>query len=426
MAVHDLVVVGRGQCGAVRGAGRARGGGARAGAREGARARARAATRSSPRAASASPTRASRTCGATSCPTSRRWEARSIERAPPTPRTSIYDDIMRVTEGLSDIDLTSHLVQRSRPTVVWMRQQGIRWILMFGRQSYKVGDRHHFCGGLTVEAVGGGAGLVEIALRARRARRASRCTTARARASSCTDETGGVRAVVVAHGPDGVREIPCPRRRPRLAAASRPIRRWRTRYLGPDWDLAHVRGTRFNTGDGIRMALDIGAQSYGHWSSLPRRGVGPALAALSATAASATCTRSTRTRIGHHRQPRRRALRGRGRRLPQLHLRQVRPRDPAPAAAPGLPDLRPEDGRRSFARSTASARSPRRKRQHHRGAGATSSRSIPQGLARTVRRLQRGGPGRAVQPVDPRRQGHARASRRPRPTGRCRSTRRPT
>ncbi len=31
---------------------------------------------------------------------------------------------------------------------------------------------------------------------------------------------------------------------------------WRTRYLGPGWDLAKVRGTRFNTGDGIRMALD--------------------------------------------------------------------------------------------------------------------------------------------------------------------------
>ena len=43
-------------------------------------------------------------------------------------------------------------------------------------------------------------------------------------------------------------------------------REWRTRYLGPGWDMAKVRGTRYNTGDGIRMALDIGAQSYGQWS----------------------------------------------------------------------------------------------------------------------------------------------------------------
>ena len=41
---------------------------------------------------------------------------------------------------------------------------------------------------------------------------------------------------------------------------------WRTRYLGPGWDLAKVRGTRFNTGDGIDMALDVGAQPTGNWS----------------------------------------------------------------------------------------------------------------------------------------------------------------
>ena len=40
----------------------------------------------------------------------------------------------------------------------------------------------------------------------------------------------------------------------------------RTRYLGQDWELARVRGTPYNTGDGIRMALDIGAQPWGHWS----------------------------------------------------------------------------------------------------------------------------------------------------------------
>jgi tricarballylate dehydrogenase len=41
---------------------------------------------------------------------------------------------------------------------------------------------------------------------------------------------------------------------------------WRTRYLGPGWDLAKVRGTRFNTGDGIRMALEASAMPTGNWS----------------------------------------------------------------------------------------------------------------------------------------------------------------
>jgi tricarballylate dehydrogenase len=40
----------------------------------------------------------------------------------------------------------------------------------------------------------------------------------------------------------------------------------RTRYLGQNWELARVRGTPYNTGDGIKMALEIGALPWGHWS----------------------------------------------------------------------------------------------------------------------------------------------------------------
>src|SRR6478735_5950745 len=42
--------------------------------------------------------------------------------------------------------------------------------------------------------------------------------------------------------------------------------RQRAQYLGPNWDIARVRGTEFNTGDGLRIALEAGAQPYGHWS----------------------------------------------------------------------------------------------------------------------------------------------------------------
>ena len=39
----------------------------------------------------------------------------------------------------------------------------------------------------------------------------------------------------------------------------------RTRYLGKGADALIVRGSRFNTGDGINMALQAGAQSVGNW-----------------------------------------------------------------------------------------------------------------------------------------------------------------
>src|SRR5690606_23389833 len=40
----------------------------------------------------------------------------------------------------------------------------------------------------------------------------------------------------------------------------------RAKYLGPNWDTVKGRGTEYNTGDGIVMALEVGAQPYGHWS----------------------------------------------------------------------------------------------------------------------------------------------------------------
>ena len=41
---------------------------------------------------------------------------------------------------------------------------------------------------------------------------------------------------------------------------------WRAQYLSRPWDHAKVRGTRHNQGDGLRMALAIGAMPCGQWS----------------------------------------------------------------------------------------------------------------------------------------------------------------
>jgi len=39
------------------------------------------------------------------------------------------------------------------------------------------------------------------------------------------------------------------------------------RYYGPGWESCRVRGTRYNTGDGLRAALEIDAQAFGGWST---------------------------------------------------------------------------------------------------------------------------------------------------------------
>ena len=44
---------------------------------------------------------------------------------------------------------------------------------------------------------------------------------------------------------------------------------WRAQYLGRPWDHAKVRGTPYNQGDGLRMALEIRALPWGVMERMP-------------------------------------------------------------------------------------------------------------------------------------------------------------
>ena len=172
-------------------------------------------------------------------------------------RERFYDDMGRITQYRADPDLTERLIDSSFETLAWMRGKGVRFLPLYGRQSFEVDGKVRFWGGLTVEAWGGGPGLVDsLSAIATKAgidiRYGVRATALRAASNGFAvlvgDETLPADAVVLACG--GFESNPA----------------WRTRYLGPGWDLAKVRGTRFNTGDGIRMAIDVGAATRGNWS----------------------------------------------------------------------------------------------------------------------------------------------------------------
>ena len=68
----------------------------------------------------------------------------------------------RVTQNRADPDLVELLVTRSFDTFCWMRDKGVRFIPIYGRQAFKIDGKFKFWGGLTVEAVGGGPGLVKM------------------------------------------------------------------------------------------------------------------------------------------------------------------------------------------------------------------------------------------------------------------------
>ena len=183
---------------------------------------------------------------------------------PKLPKQQYMDDLMRVTEDESDEELAEILIGRSRETVVWMRSHGVRFIPMFFRQSYKLEGKHHFYGGVNIEAVGGGYGLVEALIkRAEKLGVGIRYGTEMR--ELLQDRSGAISGVRV-KGPEGYQDIFA--KAVILACGgfeSNP--EMRTRYLGPGWELCRVRGTRHNTGGGIRAALDIGAQPFGGWST---------------------------------------------------------------------------------------------------------------------------------------------------------------
>ena len=176
---------------------------------------------------------------------------------------NFFDDMARVTEYRTDPELTDIIVKQSFETLKWMRSKGVRFAPIYGRQAFKVDGKFKFWGGLTLETWGGGPGLVDSLIAAAEA--ADIDIAYDTKAVDLQHEDGArVTGVVVQSG----------EHRRRIDAAAVILAcggfeanpEWRTRYLGPGWDLAKVRGSRFNMGDGIRMALDIGAMPWGHWS----------------------------------------------------------------------------------------------------------------------------------------------------------------
>jgi len=177
-------------------------------------------------------------------------------------REEFLDVLYRLTSYRTDPDLSEILVNSSLDTMAWLRSKGARFILNHGRQSGMVNGKRKYFGNMPIEVTGGGAGLVQYLDVAAKKAGIDVFYDSRATSLIYDDElVSGVRVqrqgkpaefrakgVVLACG--GFEANP----------------EMRTRYLGPGWELAKVRGSRFNVGDGLKMALDIGAAPYGNWS----------------------------------------------------------------------------------------------------------------------------------------------------------------
>ena len=173
-----------------------------------------------------------------------------------------FDDMGRLTEYRCDPELTEVLIGNSYASAVWLRRHGVKFQPALGRQAFKVDGKFKFWGGLACHIHGGGEHLVATLHAALEAAGIpviyettafellhddARVQGVRARHRGHVLELRAKAVVLACGGFESNAEM-------------------RARYIGPNWDLAKVRGTRFNQGYGHRMAMDIGAAPAGHWS----------------------------------------------------------------------------------------------------------------------------------------------------------------
>ena len=181
----------------------------------------------------------------------------------PYPQKRFHDDLDRVTEGRSDPELAEILIARSYDTVRWMAAQGIAMEAAVSLSGVRVGNTIRWSPGAVIRARHEGVGLSAMWFKATQARAVEiRYGTSAVRLVQ--DRRGAVTGVAV-RDDDGFGEISA--KAVVLGCGGFEANpEWRARYLGRPWDHAKVRGTRYNTGDGLRMALEIGALPCGQWT----------------------------------------------------------------------------------------------------------------------------------------------------------------
>lgn len=178
---------------------------------------------------------------------------RMREAAKPYTKDAFYEDAMRMTDGRIDQELFDVILNQSYPTMRWMASLGHTWVPSYA----------HAGASMAVALNGGGAGLSDHWFEVVKKKGGDIRYNTRAVSLLQNDkgEVVGVRALdsqgfIDIHAKAVV--VACGGFEANAAM--------RASYLGPGWDTVKVRGVPFNTGDGIRMALDIGARPEGQYS----------------------------------------------------------------------------------------------------------------------------------------------------------------
>jgi tricarballylate dehydrogenase len=176
-----------------------------------------------------------------------------------------HGDLLRVTNGRTDPTLSRLLVKESKNTVVWMKEKGgIKMEPAITVSAVKKGNVMVWARGMVVRAVHEGIGLSRTWFAtAERLGVEIRYGTA-AIELVVDNESGRVNGVKVRD--DEGQKVIFGKAVVLGCGGFEANVQMRNQNLGPLIGAAKVRGTPHNQGDGLRMAMAIGAMPWGQWS----------------------------------------------------------------------------------------------------------------------------------------------------------------
>jgi tricarballylate dehydrogenase len=182
----------------------------------------------------------------------------------PYPREHYKADLARVSGGRADPVLAGILVDNSKDTVFWMHEVGgVAMEPAITVAGVRKGNMVIWPRGLIVRAAHEGVGLSSAWFKTAE-QRGIDIHYASAATELLLDGNGRVAGVKLRDG-DGLKAVHAKAVVLGCGGFEANVQ-MRTQHIGPLIGAAKVRGTPHNQGDGLRMALAIGAMPWGQWS----------------------------------------------------------------------------------------------------------------------------------------------------------------
>jgi tricarballylate dehydrogenase len=182
----------------------------------------------------------------------------------PYSQDDFHGDLMRVTSGRTDPVLSKILVSSSFDTVKWMNKVGgIKMEPAITLSAVKKGNVMVWARGLVVRAEHEGVGLSRSWFSTAE-RLGIEIRYGAAATELLVGDDGRINGIKV-RDDDGISTLKA--RSVVLGCGGFEANvQMRTQHIGPLVGAAKVRGTPHNQGDGLRMAMNIGAMPWGQWS----------------------------------------------------------------------------------------------------------------------------------------------------------------